>query len=61
MSQMDEKETTEARKEARVHKMVLHPNIIQLVDTYVTRKNKLVMVLEYADNEDLQAHIDKRK
>ena len=38
MSLMDEKEIKDARREPKVHKMVLHPNIIQLVDTYSTTK-----------------------
>ena len=53
MSLMDDKEKKDAKNEAKVHKMILHPNIIKLVDTYTTTKGKLVMVLEYAENKDL--------
>lgn len=38
MSQMNENEIKEAKNEARVHKMVMHPNIIKLIDTYTTNK-----------------------
>ena len=61
MSQMNENEIKEAKNEARVHKMVMHPNIIKLIDTYTTNKQKLIMILEYAEKADLQAEIDRRK
>jgi NIMA (never in mitosis gene a)-related kinase 1/4/5 len=41
--------------------MVMHPNIIKLIDTYTTKRGKLVMILEFAENKDLMEEIKLRK
>ena len=39
-----------------------HPNIIRLREVYKTKKEKLCIVMNYADNGDLQSKIkDKHK
>ena len=38
-----------ALKEASIMKMLHHPNIVQVKETYVTKKSKLCVVMEHAD------------
>lgn len=43
--------------ETKVLEALEHPFIIAIKDTYKTMSNKLVMILEYAENGDMQKKI----
>jgi len=49
-----------AKEEIRKHKKLCHPNIVKLLDSYKTNRDKLVMVTQYAEKLDLKCEIDKR-
>jgi len=48
-------------QEASIMKMFCHPNIIQLKERYVTKSEKLCIVMKYADGNDLQSYLEKRR
>lgn len=56
---LDEATTIQLYTEAKVLETIKHPNIIEMHDTYRTKSNKLVLILEYASNGDLSQYIKK--
>ena len=60
MNPLSPSEQSEALREAKILEKLHHPNIIRFHDVYRTRKNKLCIVMEYADGGDLAARIQGR-
>ena len=53
----DKKGIEDAFKEAKHMEKLNHPNIIKFKEVYKTKKNKLHIVMELADNGDIFKHI----
>ena len=47
--------------EAKILEALSHPNIIKLYEFYKTKSNKLVLILEYAEGDDLHKKIIERR
>eukprot|EP00928_Gymnodinium_smaydae_P050314 TRINITY_DN33880_c0_g1_i1.p1 TRINITY_DN33880_c0_g1~~TRINITY_DN33880_c0_g1_i1.p1 ORF type:complete len:590 (-),score=118.63 TRINITY_DN33880_c0_g1_i1:353-2122(-) len=58
---MDSRQRNEAVKEALVLKRMVHPNIIQFQDVFMTKKGRLCIVMEYADGGDVHTALRKRQ
>jgi NIMA (never in mitosis gene a)-related kinase len=59
---MSDEERKETLREAKILEVLSHPNIIRFREVYKTKKGKLCIVMDYADNGDLQTKIkDKHK
>jgi NIMA (never in mitosis gene a)-related kinase len=59
---MSDEERKETLREAKILEVLNHPNIIRFREVYKTKKGKLCIVMDYADNGDLQTKIkDKHK
>lgn len=56
---LDEATTIQLYTEAKVLQTLKHPNIVQMHESYRTKSNKLVLVLEYASNGDLANYIER--
>jgi len=54
---MSEEERRETLREAKILEVLAHPNIVKFKEVYKTRKNKLCIVMDYADGGDLQGQI----
>jgi NIMA (never in mitosis gene a)-related kinase len=50
-----------AKKEADLLRNLRHPNIIQFIDSFVKSRSEFVIVLEYADAQDLQQYINRER
>jgi len=62
IQQMSDDERKETLREAKILEVLNHPNIIRFREVYKTKKGKLCIVMDYADNGDLQTKIkDKHK
>ena len=59
MSSMTEAEQKAARKEAKIHEVLNHPNIVKFREVYITNKQKLCIVMDFADGKDLSVLIKK--
>lgn len=57
---MNQKERTDALKEAMMLKMMNHPNIVSFQEVFMTRKHRLCIVMDYADGGDLHLSLTKR-
>lgn len=57
---MDAKDRNEAVKEALYLKKMEHPNIIQFLEVFMTKKGRLCIVMEYADGGDVHDEIKKQ-
>ena len=57
---MSEKERQESEREARVLKKMDHPNIIRFHEVFMTRRGRLCIVMDYADQGDLHQYIKKQ-
>lgn len=60
LSHMSEETVRETLKEARVMEVLQHPNVIRFKEVYKTKKNRLCIVMEYAENGDLQQKIKQQ-
>lgn len=49
-----------AMGEIKMHKRLVHPNIIKLLDCYKTNKEKIIMITQYAEKLDMMHEIQKR-
>lgn len=58
MSSQEKKETV---KEARILENLNHPNIVRFIEVYKTKKQRLHIVMEYADGGDIQARIKDQR
>ena len=54
---MSEEERRETLNEARILEVLNHPNITRFREVYKTKKGKLCIVMDYADDGDLQGKI----
>lgn len=54
---MDEKEKKEAILESKILEKLNHPNIIKFREVFLEKKNRLNIVMDYADGGDLQVKI----
>ena len=50
---MNEDEKLDAFKEAKLMEVCNHPNIIGFQEVYKTKRGKLCIVMQYADDGDL--------
>ena len=57
IEKMSEEERRETLREAKILEVLQHPNICRFKEVYKTRKNKLCIVMDYADGGDLQGRI----
>ena len=57
---MSPQEKEETIREALILKNLAHPNIIRFRDAYTTKKQKLCIVMDFADGGDLQSKIKER-
>lgn len=57
---MSADEKNETIREAMILKNLAHPNIIRFRDAYTTKKQKLCIVMDFADGGDLQSKIKER-
>lgn len=48
-------------QEAKILEALKHSSIIELKEFYRTKSNKLVLILEYAENGDLNETIENQK
>ena len=58
---LDENTVMQLFTEVKVLQAIQHPNIIEMIESYKTKSNKLVLILEYASNGDLSDFIKNRK
>ena len=58
---MKKSEIEDIKKEAEILKVLVHPNIIRFRDIYMSKKNKLCIVMDYADGGDLYNKIENAK
>ena len=58
---LDEPTIIQLYTEVKVLENIKHPNIIEMHETYRTKSNKLVLILEHAINGDLAHYINSRK
>ena len=57
---MTQQEKDETIREALILQKLIHPNIISFRDAYTTKKQKLCIVMDYADGGDLQSKLKER-
>jgi len=60
IAQMSEEERRETLNEAKILEVLNHPNIVRFREVYKTKKGKLCIVMDYADDGDLQGKIKER-
>lgn len=60
MSGLKENEKLNVIKEAKILEALKHPNIICFKDIYKTKKGKLCIVMDYADDGDLSSKIKEK-
>ena len=58
---MSEQEKKETLQEAKVMELLNHPNIVRFREVYKTKKGKLCIVMDYADDGDLQSKVKSAK
>ena len=58
---MDPESRKQAIDEIKKHKKLSHPNIIKLLDSYKTNRDKLVMITQFAEKLDLSYEIKRRR
>merc|ERR1711963_1074528 len=56
-AKMSANDRNAAVKEATILKKMVHPNIIQYQEVFMTRKGRLCIVMEYADGGDIHTTI----
>ena len=58
---MSKKDKEYALKEANLMRSLLHPNIISVTDTYLTKSLKLCVVMNHANGLDLYTYLRSKK
>lgn len=61
LNPLSKQEQTESYKEAKILEQLEHPNIIRFREVYKTKKNKLCIVMDFADGGDLGSKIKDQK
>ena len=61
LNPLKKSEHSEALREAKVLEQLDHPNIIRFREVYKTKKNKLCIVMDYADGGDLATKIKSQR
>lgn len=61
LNPLSKPEQAEAYREAKVLEQLDHPNIIRFREVYKTKKNKLCIVMDYADGGDLASKIKSQR
>ena len=56
---MSKKEVDEIKREANILKVLKHPNIITFRDIFMNKRNRICIVMDYADAGDLADLIEK--
>jgi NIMA (never in mitosis gene a)-related kinase 1/4/5 len=51
IGRMSEKEKKEVLQEARLLEVLHHPNIVQFIEVYKTKKGKLCIIMDFADGK----------
>ena len=57
ISEMQDDERKETLKEAKILEVLYHSNITRFREVYKTKKGKLCIVMDYADDGDLQSRV----
>lgn len=57
---MDDDEKRACFREAKILQVLDHPNITKFYDVYKTKKGSLHIVMEYADDHDLESKIKEK-
>ncbi|OHT02848.1 CAMK family protein kinase [Tritrichomonas foetus] len=57
----DTKSKSTAQREAKLLRMMQHPNIIMYLDSFFDSQGDFCIVLEYADGKDLQKYLETHK
>lgn len=61
LNPLSKQEQIDSYREAKVLEQLDHPNIIRFREVYKTKKNKLCIVMDYADGGDLAAKIKNQR
>lgn len=61
LNPLSKQEQTDSFKEAKILEQLDHPNIIRFREVYKTKKNKLCIVMDFADGGDLGSKIKEQK
>ena len=51
IGRMKEQEKREVLQEARLLEVLKHPNIVQFIEVYKTKKGKLCIIMDFADGK----------
>ena len=57
---LEEETKIQLFSEAKILQKIQHPNIIKIIESYKTKSNKLVLILEFASKGDLAEFIKKK-
>ena len=58
---MSDNEKKETLQEAKILEQLKHPNIVRFKEVFLTKKQKLCIVMEYADGGDLYKKMKDQK
>ena len=61
LSHMQQKDKQAALKEAKVLRVLNHPNIIEFKEVYRTKHKRLCIVMDYADGGDMTNYLKQRR
>jgi len=60
ISSMNEDEKRACHREAKILQVLDHPNITKYYDAYKTKTGSLHIIMEYADDNDLESKIKEK-
>ena len=61
IGRMSEAEKKETLQEARIIEQMHHTNIVKFIETFKTKRNKLCIVMDYADGGDLGQKLKEQR